>query len=351
MIRRQTQIRLEESESRYRLLAENVTDVVLLTDLDFHWLYVSPSVVNLTGYSVQEVMQKPIRELLSPDSYGLLERNFKADMNLKKDFLRSRTLELECLRCDGTSIWAEISINVIYNEQGQPFRFIGVVRDIGERKEVMREIVGSLREKETLLQEVHHRVKNNLQIISSLLNLQSMRIKDKQALEVFQESTRSIKSMAIIHEKLYKSFDLSKIDFREYVCSLAEELFNSYNVNTALINISINIDNVFFDISTAIPCGLMINELISNTLKYAFPGGRKGEIIISLSEQSGRYVFVFSDNGVGLPGDIMFPNAESLGLQLIGSLASQLDGALEIDRAAGTRFTITFNKPRKLIRG
>ncbi|MFA6216378.1 MAG: PAS domain S-box protein [Candidatus Omnitrophota bacterium] len=349
-IRYQAQNRLQESESRYRLLAENVTDVVMLADLDFHWLYISPSVVNLMGYSVQEAMQKPVKELLSADSYELFKKSFKEDMRKRGNFPRSRILELECRRSDGTSVWLEVSINAIYNAQGEPFRLIGVARDISERKKVMQEIVDSLREKEILLQEVHHRVKNNLQIISSLLNLQSMRIKDKQALEVFQESNRSIKSMALIHEKLYKSFDLSKIDFREYVCSLAEELFNSYNVNVSLINITITIDNVFFDINTAIPCGLMINELISNTLKYAFPGDRSGEIIISLTEQSDMYVFVFSDNGVGLPGNIMFPNAESLGLQLISSLANQLDGTLEIDRTAGTRFTITFKKPHTLVR-
>jgi PAS domain S-box-containing protein len=348
--RRQAQNRLQESESRYRLLAENVTDVVLLTDLEFHWLYISPSVVNLLGYSVQEAMQKSVQELLTVDSYDLFQNNFKKNMGLKKELMRAQTLELECRRCDGTSIWLEVSMNVIYNAEAQPFRFIGVARDISERVKVMKEIVDSLREKKILLQEVHHRVKNNLQIISSLLNLQSMRIKDKQALEIFQESNRSIKSMAIIHEKLYKSFNLSKIDFREYVCSLAEELFNSYNVNTSLITIAINIDNIFLDINTAIPCGLMINELISNTLKYAFPGGRSGEITISLAEQSGRYVFVFSDNGVGLPGNIMFPHPESLGLQLISSLANQLDGTLELDRSSGTRFTITFKQPNKPVR-
>ncbi len=345
--RRQAQNRLQESESRYRLLAENVTDVVLLTDLEFHWLYISPSVVNLLGYSVQEAMQKSVQEILTVDSYELFQNNFKKNIGLRKDLIRAKTLELECRRCDGTSIWLEVSMNVICNAEAQPFRFIGVARDISERVKVMKEIVDSLREKKILLQEVHHRVKNNLQIISSLLNLQSMRIKDKQALEIFQESNRSIKSMAIIHEKLYKSFNLSKIDFHEYVCSLAEELFNSYNVNTSLITIVINIDDVFLDINTAIPCGLMINELISNTLKYAFPGDRSGEITISLTEQSGRYVFVFSDNGVGLPGDIMFPHPESLGLQLISSLADQLDGALELDRSAGTRFTITFKQPNK----
>jgi two-component sensor histidine kinase len=219
--------------------------------------------------------------------------------------------------------------------------------DITERKRAEDQIKASLEEKEVLLREIHHRVKNNLQIISSLLNLQSRYIKDKQVLHVFQESQDRIKSMVLIHKKLYQSKDLARIDFAEYVRSLIADLFRSYKADYDLITLKTNIDDVFLGIDTAIPCGLIINELVSNSLKYAFPEGGQGEIRIDLhSEKEGKFTLIVSDSGVGFPEDLDFRNTESLGLQLACTLVDQLQGTIGLDRTGGTKFKIAFTEPK-----
>ena len=220
-------------------------------------------------------------------------------------------------------------------------------KEITQRQRAKDQIKASLKEKEVLLREIHHRVKNNLQIISSLLNLQSRYIKDKQVLHVFKESQDRIKSMALIHKKLYQSKDLARIDFAEYVRSLIADLFRSYKADYDLITLKTNIDDVFLGIDTAIPCGLIINELVSNSLKYAFPEDRQGEIRIDLhSEKEGKFTLIVSDSGVGFPKDLDFRNTESLGLQLICTLVDQLQGTIGLDRTGGTEFKIAFTEPK-----
>jgi PAS domain S-box-containing protein len=217
-------------------------------------------------------------------------------------------------------------------------------QEIAERKRAEEQIKASLEEKEVLLKEIHHRVKNNLQVISSLLYLQSKSIKDKAALQMFQESQNRVRSMAFIHERLYQSQDLARVDFAEYVRSLTNYLFRSYGVSTDVIQLKINMDDVPLSIDTAIPCGLIVNELVSNSLKYAFPDGKGGEIRIELgSDGDNRFALMVSDDGVGLPEDVDFRKTESLGLQLVNNLSvAQLEGAIDLDRSGGTTFRITF---------
>ncbi len=223
-----------------------------------------------------------------------------------------------------------------------------------ERKWAEEQIKASLREKEMLLKEVHHRVKNNLQVISSLLRLQSEYVKDKESLEMFKESYNRIRSIASIHEKLYQFEELARIDFAEYIRNITDHLFRSYGVNSEAISLKINVVDGLLGIDTAIPCGLIINELVSNCLKHAFPEGRKGEICIDLSSdlpaapsdravQTGnKFTLIVSDNGVGLPKDFHFRNTRSLGLQLVNTLTDQLRGTIELDGNRGTSFKITF---------
>ena len=217
-------------------------------------------------------------------------------------------------------------------------------QEIAERKRAEEQIKASLAEKEVLLKEIHHRVKNNLQVISSLLYLQSKSIEDKAALQMFQESQNRVRSMAFIHERLYQSQDLARVDFAEYVRSLTNYLFRSYGVSTDVIQLKINMDDLPLGIDTAIPCGLIVNELVSNSLKYAFPDGRGGEIRIELrSDGDNRIALMVSDDGVGLPEDLDFRKTESLGLQLVNNLSvAQLEGAIDLDRRGGTTFRITF---------
>jgi PAS domain S-box-containing protein len=223
---------------------------------------------------------------------------------------------------------------------------VAVYTDVTARKQAEEQIWASLREKEVLLREIHHRVKNNLQVVSSLLSLQSEQTKDRQTFEAFRESQNRIRSMSLVHEKLYRSPDLTRIDLAEYVPSLATALFRSYGADVRGISLSIQADEVFLGIDRAAPCGLLLNELISNALKHAFPAGRAGEIRITLRPAGDNLLtLVVSDNGVGLPQDLDLHHAGSLGLQLVNTLVSQLDGTITLHRHGGTEFEITLAAP------
>jgi two-component sensor histidine kinase len=222
-------------------------------------------------------------------------------------------------------------------------------REIAERLRAEEQIRASLKEKELLLKEIHHRVKNNLQVISSLLSLQSKNIQDPSALELFRESQNRIRSMALIHERLYRSDDLAGIDFGDYVHNLSTFLVRSYRANSGPVGLKVNANNIFLGIDSAVPCGLIINELVSNALKHAFPqtgpntGEKENEIRVELGADPDRQVtLIVGDNGIGFPQDVDFRNTESLGMQLVTTLVNQLNGSLELDSNDGTQFTIRF---------
>ena len=216
--------------------------------------------------------------------------------------------------------------------------------EVAERKKAEEKIKASLREKEVLLKEIHHRVKNNMQVISSILNLQSKHIKDEQALKMFKNGQRRIRSMAMVHEKLYESDDLAGIDFAEYIQSTTSYLFSLHGVADT-VRLDIDIKDILLGIDTAIPCGLIINELVSNSIKHAFGRGREGEILIKLySDEAGRNILMVKDNGAGFPKGLDFRKTESLGMQLVIMLVEQLGGAIELDRSKGTAFNITFER-------
>ena len=210
-----------------------------------------------------------------------------------------------------------------------------LIAEIAIRVETEKQLTRTVGEKEVLLREVHHRVKNNLQIIISLLNLQSRYIKDETTLSAFRESQNRIKAMAIVHEKLYQSEDISKIDLGNYVRFLGNSLFQFFGRKGKGVTFTTNIQSISLDINTAIPVGLIINELISNSLKHAFPKGRKGEISIAIKRENNSLSILFRDTGVGIPQDIDWQNAKSLGLRLVVSLVEQLSGTIELDRSAG----------------
>lgn len=254
--------------------------------------------------------------------------------NRMVEYLVSTQLELE-------------NANMMLNERAKRLQ-----QEINVRERAEEKITASLKEKEVLLKEIHHRVKNNLQVISSLLYLQSRNIKDDETLELFTESRARVKSMALIHEKLYRSADFSNVDFTEYIQDLIHYLLQTYNISGSNIDLQINVEGVGLTIESAVPCGLIINELVTNSLKYAFPNGRAGVLRIDLfsnKEKGGgdsrghAYTLVVYDDGVGFSEDPDIDNAESIGLQLVTGLAEQLDGTVELDRKEGTRFCILFN--------
>jgi PAS domain S-box-containing protein len=228
-------------------------------------------------------------------------------------------------------------------QQGTAAVSVGI--DITERKQTEERLRASLKEKEVLLKEIHHRVKNNLQVISSLLKLQSGYIKDKEALELFTDSYNRVRSMALIHEKLYQSQNLAQIDAADYIPNLVSNLFRSYSVSSDAINLKIEVENIWLDADTAIPCGLIMNELVSNSIKYAFPSGRTGEIMVKFFVTGeDKCCMIVRDDGAGMPADFDLEEAESLGLQLVWNLTGQLGGDIELSSDEGTSFKITFTR-------
>ncbi len=223
-------------------------------------------------------------------------------------------------------------------------------RALTERDELEEIIISknqlqkALDEKEMLIKEIHHRVKNNLLIISSLLELQSYYITDKADLDFFRESQTRADSMAIIHERLYQSTDLKKIDFGDYIFSLANDLLDVYAISPERIKLEIDAVDIMLDINTAIPLGLITNELITNSLKYAFPDNKKGTITLKIYKTDDIFTFTVKDNGIGLPKDLDYKNSDTLGLELVNNLTEQIDGKLEFNTENGTELKITFRE-------
>jgi two-component sensor histidine kinase len=246
---------------------------------------------------------------------------------------------------NGLENWREIYLNPIWAEDGSVLEVSGISHDITEKKISEERIRLSLQEKEVLLKEVHHRVKNNLQVISSILNLQSSYVKDEGTLQILKESQNRIKSMAFIHESLYQTKDFSSINFTEYVVNLSQNLIHSYSNFDHEIKLNLDIQNVFLNLDLAIPCGLIINEIVSNALKYAFvDNSLGGEIAIVMKISGENLILNIGDNGRGLPPNIDYRNTESLGLQLVVTLTDQLSGTIALDLKKGTNYTIIFKQ-------
>jgi PAS domain S-box-containing protein len=246
---------------------------------------------------------------------------------------------------NGETTWREIFLNPIFDDAENVVEISAIAHDVTDKKQAEETLKQSLKEKEVLLKEVHHRVKNNLQVISSILNLQSSYVRDKRILEILIESQNRIKSMAFVHESLYQTKDFSNISFQEYVGNISRNLVHSYSSSENPPDLKLDLDPVKLHLDTAIPCGLIINELLSNALKYAFRETTKGEISISVKQKENRVTIIVADNGVGLPPDLDFRNTESLGLQLVISLVEQINGKIKADTKKGTKFTIEFDAP------
>ena len=214
--------------------------------------------------------------------------------------------------------------------------------EIAERKKAEEQLRTSLQEKEVMLREIYNRVKNNMQIVSSLLRLQSNNIKNEKLFEMFKVAHNRIKSMALVHEGLYRSKDLARIDFSDYVKKLTTHLFSVYSPVSKNISLKLDVEEIHFDINAAIPCGLIINELVTNSLKHAFPGKEPGEIYVKIDKNLDKYTVIVKDTGKGFPEDEDFLMTETLGMQLVTDLVKQLNGTIHLDRKHGTKFKINF---------
>jgi len=330
---------LKASEERIQGIFESSPDTIGVMDLAAKMVECNQAALDMFGFSSKdELIGKRVFEFIAPEYWQEAAEAMK--MTVEKGHITH--FESILMTKDGREFPAEISSSVSLDPSGKPSYLVAIIKDITERKHAEEQIQKSLEEKEMFLKEIHHRVKNNLMVISSLLNLQSRYIKDKEALSIFTESQSRAKSMALIHEKLYRSTDLKRINFGEYIRTLATDLFYTYVADPSRIKLNMDVEDIMLDINTAIPLGLIVNELVSNCMKHAFPGGRSGEIGVDFHREDGEFALIVSDNGMGFPEDLDFQNTDTLGLQLVNSLTSQIDGTINLDKTAGTTFKIKF---------
>ncbi|MGA9140198.1 MAG: PAS domain S-box protein [Methanocella sp.] len=335
---------LRESEAKFRVLTETTPSIIMIMQ-GGKVVYANPAAEKALGYPREELMDMGMAE-----STVVISDGYHSDGDRKR--IMDRLCAGEAVRYEmkvktrsGEERWLDLAAGLLQFRDDNAILVTGF--DITDRKMADEKLYASLHEKEMLLKEIHHRVKNNLQVVSSMLSLQSMNI-DPQLNGIFRESQDRIRSMALIHEKLYQSGDLSRIDFGEYVQNLTAYLLRSYSSgnNTIKLNTDVvdtnGVDNIQLGIDTAIPCGLIINELVSNSLKYAFPGDRAGTITVSMRREGGEYTMVVGDDGVGMPLDLDYRKTGSLGLQLVDTLNGQLEGSISMSRTGGTWFTIKF---------
>ena len=235
-----------------------------------------------------------------------------------------------------------VTASPIKDSDGNVTGSIHIAHDITERKEIEEKLEKTLEEKDILMKEIYHRTKNNLMVISSLLSLQSRYIKDKDTQSIFKESQNRAKSMAMVHEKLYRSGDLKHLNFTEYIENLSNDLYNTYTMDKSLVKLDLDIEDIKLDVEISVPLALILNELLTNSLKHAFPDGTGGEITVDMNRYDGGYNLSVSDNGIGFPEDLDYHNTDTLGMLIVNSLTDQIDGELNLDRNKGTKFTVTF---------
>jgi PAS domain S-box-containing protein len=331
-------------QEQYRVVTEALSDAVFTLDADARFAFGNAAGEQLTGYRLEELLGRSFMDLVAPEDLPELVDRFRRAIAGEAI---SPHVQAEMIRKDGARVPIELSMaNLVLD--GRVVGRVGVARDITERRRAEEQIKASLQEKEVLLKEVQHRVKNNLQIISSLLNLQSKYINDPHALQMFIDSQNRVKSMALIHDILFQSRDIANIDFAEYIKTISVQLFRSYGAYSKKIDLVINVNDILLDVNTAIPCGLIVTELISNSLKYAFIDGRDGTISIDFSKTcNDALMLIVSDNGIGFCDNVAGENIQSLGLKLVVALVNQLAGTVEIDHAHGTTFTITFSDDKR----
>jgi PAS domain S-box-containing protein len=328
-------------EERFRLVVEAAPNAMVMVNAAGSIEMVNAQAEQVFGYARQEMLGQPI-EMLVPERFrghhpGLRSAFFSDP--------RARSMgagrDLFGLAKDGSEFPVEIGLNPIETDEGP--MVLSAIVDISDRKQKEQRIQVALKEKDVLLGEVHHRVKNNLQIVHSLLDLQSSRISDRAARDMLRDSQNRIRSMALIHQTLYQSKDFAKVDFRHFLDSLVPTLVASYGANPDRIALSVEAAQILLPINAAIPCGLVVNELISNALKHAFPADRRGEIAVRLfADPSGKAVLSVADNGVGISEGIDMTKTSTLGLQLVSLLADQLGGAISIRRSNPTEFVLSF---------
>ncbi len=353
--RKKAEEKLRESEEKYRNIVETANEGILIIDNEALVIYANNKLAAMSGYNLEEIYGRSICDFLAKESKAIVKLNLK---NRRLGIDSSYEFQISCK--DGSPLWVLSNAKSLFNKNGEFIGTLSMLTDITKRKETEQALANFeiAREK-----EIHHRIKNNLQVVYSMLDFNVFKfkgrndIKDSEVIDSFRESKNRVRSMALIHEELYKNSELETINFSAYVEKLTNNLLLIYR--TANLDVKFKKDikeDIFFDMNTIIPLGTMINEIVSNSLKYAFHGRDKGEIQIEIHREKNwenikditenskntTFVLTVSDNGIGIPENLNIEELDSLGLHLVTALVNQLGGELKLKRRNGTEFTIRF---------
>lgn len=337
-----TNKKISEQEHQYRFLAENSLDFITRFDKNLKRLYATPSSGKIYGYSPEEILTKSTYDLTHPDFYLYSEEKFREMMRDKTP----KNFTYVARKKNGQNFWVESIMNPVFNkETGELEEFIGVTRDIQERKKKELEIMEGTAQKENLLKEIHHRVKNNFAILVSLINMQKEQSQTPELIRALTDLQLRIRTMALVHEMLYRSKDFEKISFSHYIRSLASVITGTFNRRE--IQLVFDVDEITLDIEAAIPLGLIVNELLTNAYRHAFPGERSGMIQVSLKTMKTPtdFTLTITDDGIGMPQGFSLDKCKTMGIQIVQILVKQLEGVINLITPPGSAFSILFSKP------
>ena len=343
--RQRAEAALRTSEAMFQALFEFAPDAIVVVNCAGNIVRVNAQAETMFGYRREELHSQPIERLL-PERFREAHIRHRAQYCANPS-TRPMGLDLDLFgrRKDGSEFPVDIVLNAS-NARGE-LLVMSTIRDITGRKQIEERMRASLKDKEVLLREVYHRVKNNLQVVSSLLNLQAGHVRDERDAEMFRESRNRVRSISLVHERLHRSENLAYIDCDEYIRDLLDGLFQFYGIDGRRVTAKAEVGNVSLPLDTAIPLGLILNELLSNCLKHAFPGDGNGEIRIMLRRLAeNEYELLVGDDGVGLPPGLDLQRAETLGFQLVDTLVKQLEGEIEARAGPGAEFRIRFKEAR-----
>jgi PAS domain S-box-containing protein len=346
--KRETEKALAESEKKYRTIFENAIEGIFQSTPQGSYISVNPALARMCGYDSPGQMIDSITDI-SKQIY----RHEKDRVRYTETLLREGIVNdfvTEFIKKDGTHFWISTNARAVRDERGECRYFEGMSLDITNRKILEDQVREDIREKNVLLKEVHHRVKNNLQIIVSLLNLQSGKIRDRKVLTAFDEVRHRVYSMALLHEKLYKSENFAEVPFKDYLSTLCRDLVSAFGA-TGRLQLDFDLEEIDLGIDTAVPCGLIVNELITNAIKHAFPKGRKGHIAVRFRRTDAKNAeLTVEDDGTGLPSGLDAAKAESLGLKIIQILTDQINGKMHVRARRGAAFRIVFPVRERTVR-
>ncbi len=348
-------VNLRQRVEKYKSLVNVASDLVFSMDIEGNILFANAVAQEFTGYAVEQALGRNFAEYVHPDDVPAVRTSIQQALDGEPPESIAgigREIEYRLVKREGQVIWVSTRAQLTRDAQGKIVGFDGSICDVTERAQAEEQIKAALAEREVLLREVHHRVKNNLQALIHLIDMQAETMADRESIPAFEDLQGRIRTMAMIHEKLYHSKDLAQVDFGEFLDDLMARLYHAVKVARP---IALHVraadehhpEGLCINVNVAIPCGLIVNELVTNALKHAFPQARDGdrdrEIWVEFGSKEGECVLVVGDNGVGLPPDLDWRTSKSLGLKLVNLWATyQLGGSLQVDAQRGTVFSVRF---------